>query len=68
MLAKILVLIGIMGLVYVITQRQKLLGKLFNPEEKGLGQTVDVADNTIEELEKDPETGRYMIKSKKPKK
>ncbi len=79
MAAKILVLIGIIALVYAVTQRQKIIGKFFGPPDDGGGgpkhkgpqnrgptNTVEEqSSDTIEELEKDPVTGHYKIKSNK---
>lgn len=64
MLAKILILAGIVAAVYIAAKRHKLFAHLLRGSDEG-GKPGENEMNTIEELDYDPETGRYSVRKKK---
>tara|TARA_R110000868_G_scaffold11981_44_gene58231 strand:+ start:2240 stop:2446 length:207 start_codon:yes stop_codon:yes gene_type:complete len=64
MLAKLLILVGIIAAVYIAAKRHKLFAHLMSRVSDD-GQPDENANNTIEELDYDPETGRYSVRKNK---
>nr|WP_306265376.1 hypothetical protein [Pararhizobium sp. IMCC3301] len=64
MLAKLLILVGIIAAVYIAAKRHKFFAHLTSgggePDQPDKSE-----NNTIEELDYDPETGRYSVRKNK---
>ena len=63
MLAKILVLIAIFGGLYLFMKRHQIIAK-FVDQTKQPDHTKTAAQDVIEELDYDPETGHYKVKDR----